>query len=170
MQPAISNLTEALAYQLNELYDAEKKLREAIPGCLDKVKSTSLKNELRQYGESCRDKLVKLERVYNYLMKEPADNKSKIIDKLIENTKGMLASAMANEMKDVMLTACLHTINHYKIAGYSTALVFAEQLELDNAVDLLAEVLAWEKKTNSSLLDVAVYDVNTKASEYGKSS
>lgn len=168
MQPAISNLTEALAYQLNDLYDAEKKLQEAIPSCLDKVKSPSLKQELKQYGESCRDKLAKLERVYNYLMKEPGDNRSKVMDKLIENTKGMLASSMTNEMKDVMLTACLHTINHYKIAGYSTALIFAEQLELDKAVDLLSEILGWEREKHSGLLNVAVYDVNTKASEYKK--
>lgn len=162
MKVKISNLGEALAFRLDELLDAEKQLKEAIPGCIDKVSSGSLKKELKTYKDNCLSKIQKLERVYNYLLKSPGKSKTKVIDRLIENTKDMLNSPLTGEMKDVLMISCLQTINHYKIAGYKTALTFASELELETAAELIGQVLHWEMETEKNLSSIAVNEVNTK--------
>lgn len=166
MKPTISNLTDALAYQLNELYDAEQKLKQAVKTCSQHVSSPALKSELIKYGDSCGDKRIKLERVFNYLMKEPAKSTSKTMDTLIGHTREMLTSSISGAMKDVLLIACLHTINHFKMAGYGTSLTFARELELETATDLLEQVLTWEKETDKRLSKIALHDVNVKAPEF----
>ncbi|MBL6446644.1 DUF892 family protein [Fulvivirga sp. 29W222] len=166
MNTAITNLTEALAYKLDELYNAEKKLKIAIQLCIEQANSPVLKKELEEYAESCSYKQLKLDRVYSYLMKEPGSSKDKVIDALINNLKQVLKATIHGEMKDVMLISCLKSINFYKMAGYETALVFSWELELDTASTLLEEVLGWEKQTHSNLSQIAVIDVNTKAEEY----
>jgi ferritin-like metal-binding protein YciE len=162
MKVNVSNLGEALALRLDELLDAEKQLKETIPDCINKVSSVSLKLELKEYLDMCVNKIQKLERVYTYLMKSPTKSKTKIINRLIENTRDMLGSPLTNEMRDVLLISCLQTINHFKMAGYKTALTFASELELETAAELLEQVLHWEMETEKNLSSIAVNEVNTK--------
>lgn len=162
MKVNVSNLGEALALRLDELLDAESQLKEAIPDCISKVSAVSLKQELNAYLDNCSDKMQKLERVYTYLMKSPSKSKTKIINRLIENTRDMLSSPLTNEMRDVLLISCLQTINHFKIAGYKTALTFASELELETAADLLEQVLHWEMETEKNLSFIAMNEVNSK--------
>lgn len=151
MKPTISNLREAQAWQLNELYFAEKRSMTALDNCLLHVSSASLKNELATYRERCNDKILKTERVFSYLMSEPGIASGKVINSLIAQMEEMLRLTVSKEMKDVMLISCLHTLNHYKIAGYSTALRFSEELELDTATDLLKEILNMEHQSSLNL-------------------
>jgi ferritin-like metal-binding protein YciE len=95
-------------------------------------------------------------------LKSPGKSKTKVIDRLIENTKDMLNSPLTDEMKDVLMISCLQTINHYKIAGYKTALTFASELELETAAELIGQVLHWEMETEKNLSSIAVNEVNTK--------
>lgn len=162
----ISNLTEALAYKLDELYDAEQKLKLTLQHCIDQVSSPVLKMELSKYSESCDDKRLKLDRVYSYLMKEPGKHPDKVVDAMVKNIRQTLKATIFGEMKDILLIACLKNINYYKMAGYETALVFSWELELDTASTLLEEVLGWEKQTHGNLSQIAVLDVNTKAAEF----
>ncbi|UII34662.1 DUF892 family protein [Fulvivirga ulvae] len=166
MNATITNLTEALAYKLNELYSAEKKLQSAMLQCTEQVSSPALKSELLKYRESSGDKLLKLNRTYSYLMKEPGRCTDKVIDALINSMKQVLKATIPGEMKDILLVSCLKNINYYKMAGYETALVFSWELELDTASALLEEVLNWEKQTHADLSQIAVLDVNIKAEEY----
>ncbi|GAA0892898.1 hypothetical protein GCM10009122_25770 [Fulvivirga kasyanovii] len=166
MNTTIKNLTEAMAYKLDELYDIEKRLKSAIQQCVEQVSSPILKEEILKYAESCEDKCLKLDRVYSYLMKEPGKGKDKVIDALVNSAKRVSKVAISDEMKDIMLISCLKNINFYKMAGYETALMFSWELELDTASTLLEEVLGWEKQTHANLSKIAVLDVNTKAAEY----
>lgn len=166
MNAKISNLTDALAYKLNELYDAEQKLSSAINTCIDQISSPLLKQELNSYAESSKDKILKLDRVYSYLMKEPAKDKDNVVGTLISSFRKILKISISNEMRDIMLISCLRTINYYKIAGYETALIFSWELELETASTLLEEVLRWEKNSHDNFSKIAVHDVNIKAAEY----
>ena len=162
MKVQVTTLTQALALRLDELLDAEIQLKEAIPHCITKVSSDPLRQVLSAYAESCSNKKQKLDRVYNHLMTAPKASKSKVIDRLIKNTKDMLKSSLTDEMRDVLLISCLQTINHYKIAGYKTALTFASELELETPADLLGEVLHWEQASEHKLSSIAMNDVNVK--------
>jgi ferritin-like metal-binding protein YciE len=164
MKTSLSNLNEALAFQLKGLYDAEKKLQKAIPPCSKNIASPLLKETIDKYYESSGDKIIKLERAFNYLMTEPTGRKNEVMEKMIEDTHHVLKYAATEQMRDVVLISCIQNINHYKISGYRTALAFAIELELTTVSDLLHEILEWENQAARSLANLAVNEINQKVS------
>lgn len=163
MKNLLTNLQEALTFQLKGLYDAEKQLKEAIPKCGLKASSISLRNELNNYAESIDDKLLKLERIFSYLMEEPTGRSNKIMKEFLKDTHHMLEYASGDRIRDVLIISCIQNINHYKISGYGTAQSIAMELEIATIPDLLHEILNWEKQTDRKLTQIALQEVNIKA-------
>lgn len=159
----LSNLHEALVFQLRGLYNAERKLQKSIPPCSTHITSGTLKVEIDTYNQSSGDKLIKLERAFNYLMEEPKGRKNKVMREMIGDTRYILNLAPTDEMRDVVLAACIQNINHYKIAGYKTALAFAIELELSTVADLLHEILEWEKEMSTRLTAISLNEIFNKA-------
>ncbi len=164
MKKSLVNLQDALAYRLNGLYDVEKKLQESIPDCLHHVGSPALLNEMQKYADSTRDKVTKLERVFNYLMEEPEIHPDEVMEKMIEDVYELVTHA-AEPLRDALIISCLQNINHYKISGYGTARAMAMQLEFEKASELLNEILTWEKEMDQRLTLLAMEEVNVKAAE-----
>ena len=151
MKTRLTSLTEVLAYQLEGMYYAEKKLQHAVPICTEVVKSDALKQEVIRYGELAIDKRTKLKRIFSYLLVERFGRKNKVIDNLIEDTHEMLSGASTDHLRDAVLSSCIQTINKYKIASYEIALIIAIELNLETVSDLLQEIIAWEKETAATL-------------------
>lgn len=165
MKTTPDNLTEALIYQLRGLYDAEKNLQKAVVKCLETVTSKKLKAEIANYAESTQNKLIKLERVFNYLMDEPEGRKNGAVNKMIEDTHELLKCIVNNDLRDSMMIACIQNINHFKIAGYGTARAFALELNLETPAELLSDILRWEKETDRALTKIAIEEINRKTPE-----
>lgn len=164
MKKPIVSLREGLIYHLRGLYDAEHQIQKAIPLCIEVAETPALKSEMKKYATRTGDKIMKLQRVFSYLMAEPEGRKSGVMEELIHDTHFMLEHTESAPIRDAMLIACLQNTNHYKIAGYGTAAAFARELNLDNGIDLLEEILAWEKQTDRNLSAIAMESVNAKAS------
>ncbi|WP_276370247.1 DUF892 family protein [Chryseolinea sp. H1M3-3] len=158
----LSNLNEVLAFQLEGLYDAEKKLQHAIPACSEGVTLNVLKDIINKYGEQAAEKRTKLKRTFGYLLVEPFKRKNKVIDTMLKDTHYMLEHAASDSLRQVVLLACFQSINHYKMAGYNAALAFAIKLNLDTVSDLLHEILEWEKETNAILTKIAFEELHQK--------
>jgi len=163
MKPKVNNLNDALAYQLEGMYYVEKKLQKALPDCINHATSRALKGQIKKYLDSAHDKRVKLKRIFSYLLTGPFDSKNKVIEKLMAEESKILKYTNNSELKDALLIGNLQSINHYKISVYGTAKAFALILELQKVVDLLQEVLDWEKEANQALTKIALKEVNEKA-------
>lgn len=165
MKKKLTTLNEVLAYQLEGMYDAEKKLQYAIPICSETIRlNTVLKQEIKKYGELATDKRTKLKRIFSYLLVEPFGRKNKMIDTLLKDTHEMLSYASTDHLRETILIACIQSINHYKIAGYRTALAFAIELNLETVADLLHEILQWEKETDSALTQISIKELKESPS------
>ncbi len=148
---SLASLNDALIYLLKGLYDGEVILQQAIPACIKNVTSEALKNELNRYKEDSYDKVLKLERVFNYLMTQPGGKRNVVLKKMINDTNSMLSTTSTAEVKDIILASCIQSINCYKIAGYRTAMAFAIELQLETVPDLLHEILELEKQTSHAM-------------------
>lgn len=164
MKNKLTSLSEVLAYQLEGMYDAEKKLQHGIPICVESIKLEALRQEVKKYGELSTDKRTKLKRIFSYLLVERFGRKNKVIDSLLKDTQKMLSYASTDHLRDAVALACIQNINHYKIANYNTALAFAIKLNLETVSDLLHEILAWEKETAAVLTKIAFEELNKKES------
>jgi ferritin-like metal-binding protein YciE len=159
----VNRLEDALVMQANDMYQAERRLLEAIPQHLTEINDHSLKNELLAYRQAAKDKMLKLERIFSYLMVEPNSKRNLVIDSLISKTDQLLELAANRAMCDVLMATCIRTINHYKIAGYETACAFAEELGLDTPEQLLNEIVNWEKAAERTFSKIATQGINLRA-------
>jgi ferritin-like metal-binding protein YciE len=160
MKPKIKSLNDALAFLLEGLYYAETKLSDEFPACCGKINSPRLHDVVNNYTGSTQNKLLKLDRVFNYLMKDPEHRVNKVVDELITETRLMLSSAVSENLKDLLTVGCIQNINAYKIASYRSAYLMAVELELDTATDLLQQVLEWEVETSRALARLSIEEFN----------
>ncbi len=156
MKISLTNLTDALVFLLKGLYDAERKLQKAIPPCSDGIKSESLRRVVDNYYDSAGNKILKLERVFNYLMTEPQGRSHDVMEKMIDHTHRLLRAAANDRIRDVILLTCIQNINYYKIAGYRNALLFSVELGLDNVSDLLTDILEWETEASREFAEASL--------------
>ena len=80
MKTKITSLNDALAFLLQGLYFTEKRLKEECPACCSEITSRKIRSEIENYTGSADTKMLKLERVFNYLMEEPLSRKNDSIN------------------------------------------------------------------------------------------
>lgn len=159
MKTNIATFEDALAYQLQGLFSAEKALREEFETCSKEITSEEVKTAIRKYVESADDKILKMKRIFNYLLK-PIERKNEVINKLLDETHQLLSYATLPHLKDILMVSCIQNINAYKLAGYKTAYLFAIELELDTAADLIQEIISWERQTGKELSALSLEEFN----------
>jgi ferritin-like metal-binding protein YciE len=160
MKTKLTTLQEALAFQLQGLSYAEAKVKEEFNACRHHVTSGKLKSEIKKYTESADSKLLKLERMFNYLMQEPLTRKNDVINSLVDETHQLLSATSSSHLKDILMISCMQSISAYKISCYKTAYLFAVELELDTVSDLLQHILEWEIETGKALAIMAIEEFN----------
>lgn len=160
MKTSIHTLQNALAYQLQRMFYTEKKVREEFESCSKQITSVEVKDEITRYISNAENKLQKLERVFSYLMQEPGSKKNDVIVKMINETHHLLSMTSTAHLKDVLMIGCIQNINAYKTAAYKTAYLFAVELELDTASDLLQQILEWEITTGKKLASLSLHEFN----------
>ena len=160
MKKKIESVQDALCYQLQGLLYAEKKVRDEFFESGTQLTSAEAKNEIEKYIATTDNKLLKLERIFNYLMHEPDARENEVINKLIDETHRMIAFTSSPHLRDVLVLECIQNINAYKIATYKSAYLFAIELELDTAEDLLQQILEWELESAKTFDLVSVHEFN----------
>jgi ferritin-like metal-binding protein YciE len=160
MKTKINSLHDALTFLLQGLYFTETKLREEFPVCCSDITSTRIRNEIDNYTSNTDNKLLKLERVFNYLMKEPLTRTNEVVIGLMAESHQMLASTTSSHIKDFLSIGCIQNINAYKITNYRSAYMIAVELELDTPTDLLQQILEWEVETSQALTELSIEEFN----------
>jgi ferritin-like metal-binding protein YciE len=159
----LTTLNEVLTFHLEGMYDAEKKTT-CDNGLHRRSKIEYTQSGNQKIWRAGRGKRTKLKRIFSYLLVQPFKRKNNVIDSLLKDTHDLLNYAATDHLREAVLLACIQSINHYKIAGYNTALAFAIDLNLDTVADLLHEILVWEKETNNTLTKIAFEELNKKES------
>jgi ferritin-like metal-binding protein YciE len=160
MKTKITSMNDALAFILQGLYFTETRLKEEFPLCSSEISSRKIRSEIENYTGSADNKMLKLERVFNYLMKEPLSRKNAAINDLMNETHQILSATTSTHLRDILAIGCVQNINAYKIAGYRSAYLFAVELELDTATDLLQQILEWEIDSSKNLSELAIEEFN----------
>src|SRR5688572_478270 len=126
----LTNLNEVLAFQLEGMYDAEKKLQHHLPLIAEGVQLHCLKEGINKYLERSSDKRSKLKRIFSYILVQKSNRKNKVVEMIFNETRDLAHQASESYLRDVIYVACLQSINHYKIANYRAALALALALNL----------------------------------------
>jgi ferritin-like metal-binding protein YciE len=123
---------------------------------MNAISSEKIRSEFNSYTASATNKLLKLERTFNYLMTEPVTRRNEPMHHLVSEMDHILHAITLPHLRDMLSIGYLQNINTYKISCYRSAYLLAIELELDVVADLIAQNLDWELETGRHLSQLAV--------------
>ena len=150
--------------QIEDLYDAEHRLTEALPKMAEAANSTQLKQAFQDHLVETKGHVSRLEQVFRELKLEPHRTTCAAMKGLITEGEEMIKAKGDPDIKDAALIAAAQRVEHYEISGYGSARAFARRLGLTEAVTLLEETLEEEKAADHKLNQIAESSVNPQAS------
>jgi ferritin-like metal-binding protein YciE len=150
---------------LKDIYWAEKALTKALPKMAKKATSSELIEAIENHLEETEGQVEKLEQVFDILGKKAVAKKCDAMDGLIREAQSIMEETDDGAMRDAGIIAAAQKVEHYEIASYGTLRTFATTLGLDDAANLLNEILDEEKSADEKLTDIAVNTINLQAAE-----
>lgn len=140
---------------LRDLYDAEQQITQALPGVIEAVSAAELRKALEHHLEVTHGQIERLERIFSELGETPGGKSCKGMKGLVEEADEAVQEHASGALRDALIIAGAQRIEHYEISGYGTAKAWAEELELEDAVDLLDETLDEEAEADERLNAIA---------------
>jgi ferritin-like metal-binding protein YciE len=161
----LETLQDLLLDELEDIYDAEQQLVEALPKMAKSATSPDLKQSFETHLEQTEGHVRRLEQVFKIFGEEPERKTCKAMKGLIAEGAEVIKEDAEPEVKDAALIAAAQRVEHYEMAAYGSARTYAEELGKADAVELLEETLKEEKQTDSKLTKLAVSVINLKAAK-----
>jgi ferritin-like metal-binding protein YciE len=159
----LNDLNDLFVQQLEDLYDAEKRLTEALPKMAEAASSSELGNAFRSHLEETRGHVNRLERIFERLGKSPERETCQAMKGLIAEGDKMIDAKGSDAVRDAALIAAAQRVEHYEMAGYGAVRSFAQCLGLDDVAGMLQQTLDEEGEADKKLTGIAESAVNPQA-------
>lgn len=161
----LNRLHDLFVLELQDLYDAEQQITQAIPQMLEFVHSDDLKEALSSHLEETRGQISKLEKLAQDLDIDLSGKTCIGMEGIIEEAVELMQEATPSWTLDSALIGCAQKVEHYEIAGYGTAAAYAKQIEHDEALNTLLDILQEEKNSDQALTNLAEGLINRQADQ-----
>jgi ferritin-like metal-binding protein YciE len=148
---------------LKDIYFAEKKILTALPKMAKAAQTQELSAAFQKHESQTEEHVARLEKVFEMIDAKPQGKTCDAIMGLIEEGQEVMKEYKGSPALDAGLLAAAQSVEHYEISRYGTLKTWAEELGLDDAVQLLDETLAEEKETDVALTQLAETAVNQQA-------
>ena len=164
----LNSLDDLLILELADLYDAEKRLCDALPDMAEAASSPTLRQLFQTHLEQTNRHVSRLEQIFVDLGRSASRETCDAMKGLIKEGSEIVDAEGHPDVKDAALISAAQRVEHYEIAGYGSARTFAEHLGHSNVVRLLQMTLDEEKETDQRLTQLAEERVNVKATHGGR--
>jgi ferritin-like metal-binding protein YciE len=148
---------------LKDIYFAEKKILTALPKMAKAAQSDELRAAFEKHEGETETHVERLERVFAMIDAKPQGKTCDAIVGLIKEGQEIMKEYKGSPALDSGLLAGAQAVEHYEISRYGTLKTWAEELGLNDAVQLLDETLQEEKATDEALTEIAESVVNQQA-------
>ena len=148
---------------LKDIYYAEKQIYKALPKLARAAQSGQLRAAFEKHHDETEQHIERLEQVFELLGKPARGKKCDAIEGIIDEGKEVMEEYKGTPALDAALLAAAQAVEHYEISRYGTLRTWADRLSMRDAVKLLDQTLAEEKKTDATLSKIAVTAVNAEA-------
>jgi ferritin-like metal-binding protein YciE len=159
----LKSLNDLLVEQLEDLYDAEHRLTEALPLMAKAATSVELKSAFEKHLKETEGQIVRLELAFEHLGESARRKSCKAMKGLIEEGQDAMKENAEPEVKDAALIAAAQRVVHYEMAAYGTVRAYARLLNKEPVVRLLDQNYVEEKATDESLSALAESMINLDA-------
>jgi ferritin-like metal-binding protein YciE len=163
MAKAPKKLDELFHDTLRDIYYAEKKILTALPKMAKAAQNKDLKAAFEKHEAETEDQVERLEQVFAAIEEKAQGKKCPAIDGIIEEGQEIIKDYKGSPALDAGLLSAAQAVEHYEISRYGTLRTWAEELGLEDAVELLETTLKEEEATDQALTELAEVVVNQEA-------
>jgi ferritin-like metal-binding protein YciE len=160
---AEKELSDLFVDTLKDIYYAEKQIYKSLPKMAKAAQSGQLRAAFEKHHDETEGHIERLEQVFELLGKPARGKKCDAIEGILDEGKEVIDEYEDTPALDAGLLAAAQAVEHYEISRYGTLKSWADKLGLKDAVKLLDQTLAEEKKTDETLSKIAVSAVNAEA-------
>ncbi len=140
--------------QLDNLYDSEKQMVEALPKMIAQASSEDLAGAFQEHLGQTKEQLIRLEIILGKMCLAHGSRKCEGMQGLLSEGEKWMAQFKKSPALDLILVTAAQKVEHYEIAGYGTACAIAQMLGQQDAFDLLETTLGEEKDADETLSDM----------------
>jgi ferritin-like metal-binding protein YciE len=159
----LESLRDLLVEQLQDLYDAEKRITKALPKMAKAATSPELKAAFQKHLAETEGHVERLEQAFEALGEKAKTKACKAMQGLIAEGEETIKEDAEPEVKDAALIAAAQRVEHYEMAGYGSVSAYAKLLKEKAVLKLLQATLAEEKATDEALTELAESTINVEA-------
>jgi ferritin-like metal-binding protein YciE len=156
----LNSFRDLFVNQIEDLYDAENRLTQALPKMAEAANSTQLKQAFQHHLGETQGHVSRLEQIFRELKVDPKRETCQAMKGLIDEGEEMIKAKADPAIKDAALIAAAQRVEHYEMSGYGSARSFANRLNLTQAAALLQQTLQEEKAADEKLNTIAETSVN----------
>lgn len=160
MSYSIKNLNQALAFQLEGVYDIVKALQADVSKVSKLVSDHEIRMVFNAYRQNLGDQRLKLKRIFGYVLNGPYGRKTSHSANAIAQWDDVGEVNTLPALRDVLLAGSLELSIQYLIAAYTSARYVAMRLELDIVVRLLDELIDSEEEFAQNMKRLSATQIN----------
>lgn len=165
-------LKDLLIDELEDLYNAEEQLVNALPKMAEAANSPDLREAFVKHLKQTQGQVERLAAVFESLDVQRKPKHCTGMAGLIAEGEEVIRKGEQKEETeaDLALIGAAQRVEHYEIAAYGTAETIAERIEEDTAVRLLTETLEEEETTDELLTSIAdsLYEEMIEGDEFAE--
>ena len=151
----LASLEDLYMDNLQDVYDAEHQITEALPKMIKSASSSSLQNGFAKHLQQTKEQIKRLEAVFENHSAKPKRKACKAMKGLIAEGDEMMKEDATADVLDAALIGAAQKVEHYEIAAYGTLRTYADLLGFQNDVRYLDATLQEEGATDKELTRLA---------------
>ena len=159
----VANLKELYLEELEDLYDAEKRIVKALPKVAEAASDQELRSALMHHLEQTKGHVTRLERVFQGLGQSAKSKTCDGMKGILNEGEDTIDDIDDPALRDAGIIAAAQRVEHYEIAAYGTVRKWAEQLNDTQGARMLEETLEEEKEADKALTGIAMNGANPRA-------
>ena len=147
----LTSIKDLLEDELKDLYSAENQLTKAIPKMAKGSNNQELASAFEAHLKETQRQITRLEEAAKLLDTTPTGKKCRGMEGVIEEGAEALEEKGDENVLDLGIIGAGSRVEHYEIAGYTTAINLAKQLGNTKVVSLLSQSLSEEQAADEKL-------------------
>jgi ferritin-like metal-binding protein YciE len=156
---------DVMMIEVQKLYDTENQLIQGLTFLSSRAEDGDLREALDDHLQETRNHVTRLDEICRQMGWQATGSQSMTARTLVQEAQQMLESMPAGPVTDACIIAAAQKAEHLEMAGYGTAAALADEMDHDNAKDLLGQTLDEEKAADKRLTKIAERGINKSAVE-----
>jgi ferritin-like metal-binding protein YciE len=150
-----NKVQDLLEDEIKDLYSAEKQLTKAIPKMAKGANNAALASAFKKHLRETEGQVKRLERIAKLLETKPGGKKCAGMEGVIKEGAEALGEEGDENVLDLGIIGAGSRVEHYEMAGYTTAISLAKRIGAHQVVAMLRASLAEEEAAEGTLRGIA---------------